>query len=101
MASVPAFLNPLIRISISKIRNYRGVPDVSYGAGVNDGSVLINWSESPEGPGFYTVGGTSVGSPQWAGIVALANQFAKKRLGSLNPALYSIGLFNVFLHSMM
>jgi subtilase family serine protease len=86
-----SILKPSYQNSISKIRNYRGVPDVSYGAGVNDGSVLINWSEAPEGPGFYTVGGTSVGSPQWAGIVALANQFAKKRLGFLNPALYSIG----------
>jgi subtilase family serine protease len=82
---------PSYQSSISKIRRYRGVPDVSYVAGVNDGSVLVNWSEGPRGPGFYTVGGTSVGSPQWAGIVALAKQSAKKRLGLLNQALYSIG----------
>jgi subtilase family serine protease len=37
------------------------------------------------------VGGTSVGSPAWAAIVALANQRAGRRLGFLNDAVYAIG----------
>lgn len=36
------------------------------------------------------MGGTSVGSPAWAGIVALANQYAGRRLGFLNTALYKL-----------
>jgi subtilase family serine protease len=36
-------------------------------------------------------GGTSAGSPQWAGIAALADQAAGRRLGLLNPSLYAIG----------
>jgi subtilase family serine protease len=34
------------------------------------------------------VGGTSAGSPQWAAIVALANQAHGAPLGFLNTALY-------------
>ena len=41
--------------------------------------------------GFYLFGGTSEGAPQWAGITALANQYAHHSLGFLNPALYQIG----------
>ena len=41
--------------------------------------------------GFYFIGGTSEGSPQWAGIIADANQLAGRPLGFLNPAICSIG----------
>ena len=36
------------------------------------------------------IGGTSVGSPAWAAIVALANQQAGRQLGFLNDTVYSI-----------
>ncbi|HXZ05146.1 MAG TPA: S53 family peptidase [Ktedonobacteraceae bacterium] len=71
----------------------RGVPDVAYNAAVN-GGVLVAISVLPpgaEGFPFHIVGGTSAGSPQWAGIVALANQIAGERLGFLNQAIYGIG----------
>jgi len=49
-------------------------------------------------PFVTSVGGTSEGSPQWAGIIADANQLAGHPLGFLNPKLYAIGeepeLFN-------
>src|SRR2546426_620645 len=41
--------------------------------------------------GWYVVGGTSSGSPQWAGLVAIADQINGGPLGYLNPALYAIG----------
>jgi subtilase family serine protease len=41
---------PSYQNSISKIKNYRGISDVSYSAGTNDGSVLVYWSEGPGGP---------------------------------------------------
>jgi subtilase family serine protease len=63
----------------------RGVPDVSYNAAVN-GGVLVY-----EAGSFSLSGGTSAGSPQWAGIVALADQYQGKSLGFLNPTLYKIG----------
>ena len=68
-------------------------PDVAYDAAV-DGAVLVVYSFL--GPTFFGLGGgTSAGSPQWAGIAALANQ-ARANLGkgsiggNLNTALYSI-----------
>jgi subtilase family serine protease len=72
----------------------RAVPDVAYNAAV-DGGVFIAYSaEGPATAGFYIIGGTSAGSPQWAGIMALANTAraaAKKApLGFVNPALYQI-----------
>jgi subtilase family serine protease len=36
-------------------------------------------------------GGTSAGAPAWAGIVALADQYAGRHLGFINPAIYEIG----------
>jgi subtilase family serine protease len=67
-------------------------PDVAYNAAVN-GGVLVQYG----GFGFpvlFIVGGTSAGSPQWAGIAALANQArataGKGPIGDLNPVLYSI-----------
>ena len=35
-------------------------------------------------------GGTSAGSPAWAAIAALADQYAGRSLGFLNPAIYAI-----------
>jgi subtilase family serine protease len=72
--------------------NYRGVPDVAYNAAVNEG-VLVAVSVIPagaEGGPFHIFGGTSAGSPQWGGIVALADQEAGYRLGFLNPTIYHI-----------
>src|SRR3989454_2415854 len=67
-------------------------PDVSYNAAI-DGGVLVVYG----GLGFpvlFIVGGTSAGSPQWAGITALANparaNIGKGPIGDLNPVLYSI-----------
>jgi subtilase family serine protease len=68
----------------------RGVPDVAYNAAVLHG-VLTYLNIPGLAPGFYTFGGTSAGAPQWAGIAAIANQKAAKRLGFLNSAIYKIG----------
>jgi subtilase family serine protease len=38
----------------------------------------------------FAAGGTSAGSPLWAGLAAIANQMAGHPLGFLNPALYKI-----------
>jgi subtilase family serine protease len=39
---------------------------------------------------FFIIGGTSAGSPQWAGLAADADQLSRHRMGNINPALYSI-----------
>jgi subtilase family serine protease len=69
----------------------RGVPDVAYNGDVN-GGVLTVWSSSGSGANLvFIFGGTSAGSPQWAGIIALGNQLAGYRLGFLNKAIYRVG----------
>jgi len=66
----------------------RSVPDISYDASVNSG-VLVVWSSSGLGMDkVFTIGGTSAGSPQWAGIVALIDEFIAGRVGFINGILY-------------
>src|SRR5690349_20499931 len=67
----------------------RGVPDVAYNAAI-DGGVLIVWSSSGAGSDLvFIIGGTSAGTPQWAGLTALVDQSAKRRIGFMNGVLYA------------
>jgi subtilase family serine protease len=50
---------------------YRGVPDVSYNADPNTGVLVYDTTPYKGGTGWWIVGGTSAGSPQWAAIQAL------------------------------
>ena len=79
--------------------SHRGVPDVTYNGDVR-GGVLAAWSAGcgiivdcgPAGVAFFIFGGTSAGSPQWAGIIALADQKYGHRLGAINDSLYDIAV---------
>ena len=75
----------------------RGIPDVAFEASSATGG-LIYLSLPPDGTGsnvgntgWYSIGGTSLSCPQWAGIVAIADQLNGKPLGFINPALYKLG----------
>jgi subtilase family serine protease len=70
----------------------RGVPDVAYSGSINHG-ILASCAvcAGVTTPAFFVFGGTSAGSPQWAGLIALADQSARDRLGLLNAAIYQIG----------
>ncbi len=67
------------------IGSMRGVPDVSYEASATTG-VLVDLQGS-----WFVVGGTSVSCPNWAGLVAIADQINGGGLGLINPGLYRIG----------
>ena len=45
---------------------------------------------NPCSAGWYDVGGTSASSPQWAGLVAIADQIAGHGLGQINSTLYTL-----------
>jgi subtilase family serine protease len=75
------------------LNGFRGVPDVGYNAGVRGGVIVATTFLG--GPAFFLVGGTSAGAPQWAGIVAIANQIGGRPLGFLNPRLYFLGKFGL------
>ena len=56
---------------------YRTSPDVAYNADPNTGVAVYNTYTDPYGiygPGWEAVGGTSAGAPQWAALVAIADQ---------------------------
>jgi len=61
----------------------RGVPDVCGDADPETGyAVVVDGSST-------VIGGTSAVAPLWAGLVALLNERAGKRLGFINPTLYA------------
>jgi subtilase family serine protease len=67
----------------------RGVPDVSADASPHAGMSLV----IGDGGSHYTIrnsGGTSATAPLWAGLIALADQYAQRHLGLVNPAIYRI-----------
>jgi subtilase family serine protease len=67
----------------------RGTPDISLSAAV-DGGVLVYSSYDPADTGWGVYGGTSEASPEFAGVVALTDQVAGKKLGDLNGPLYQL-----------
>lgn len=88
--SEPAYQYLLPASVQQTLANHRGVPDVAYNADPNT-AILVYTSFLPNANGYYFISGTSEGSPQWAGIIADANQLAGRPLGFLNPKLYSLG----------
>jgi kumamolisin len=61
----------------------RGTPDVAGNADPETGyNILVDGQQ-------MVVGGTSTVAPLWAGLVLLLNQKLNRRLGFLNPSLYS------------
>lgn len=84
------------------IDSMRGVPDVSYQASALTGVLVYDTAPGdasgglscapgdPCSAGWYVVGGTSSSCPQWAGLVAIADQIAGHGLGLINPKLYSL-----------
>ena len=69
----------------------RGVPDVSMNAACS--SPVFTYQSFPEADtaaGWYPDCGTSEATPEFAGIVALADQIAGHALGVINPTLYKL-----------
>jgi subtilase family serine protease len=71
----------------------RGTPDISMTAAV-DGGAWVYSSFDPTAVGWDVYGGTSESSPLFAGIVALADQFAGHRVGDIHRALYALSRGN-------
>jgi subtilase family serine protease len=83
----------------------RGVPDIALQASAATGA-LVYLSLPPDGndsnighTGWYDIGGTSLSCPQWAGLVAIADQlnlqkYGQRGLGLINPALYKVATTN-------
>jgi subtilase family serine protease len=75
--------------------NARDVPDVSLAASMHVGYLICSAGNCVNGfrasdDSLTVIGGTSVGAPVFAGIVALLNQQLNSAQGNVNPGLYVI-----------
>jgi subtilase family serine protease len=96
----PAYQNTLPAGSTA-IGSMRGVPDIALQASSRTGALVyvslppsgdsgLRCGSSPCSTGWYDIGGTSLSCPQWAGLVAIADQIRGSDLGLINPALYAL-----------
>ena len=71
----------------------RGAPDVSYNGNPATGFAVYDSIAYAGQSGWFQMGGTSAGAPQWAGIVAVANQLRKAAGKAVLAAYTSKGAF--------
>ncbi len=82
--ATPPFQQGLPASAQSQLNGRRGVPDVAAAADPTTGLAIYIAGQ------WTLAGGTSAGSPFWAGVMAIANQIAGRPLGYINPALYEV-----------
>ncbi len=75
-------------------RGYRGAPDVSYNGDPGTGVAIYDSIGISGAAGWFQVGGTSAGTPQWAALIAIANSTRaaerKTNLSTTNTSVYAI-----------
>jgi len=96
----PSYQNNLPAGS-TPIGSMRGVPDIGLQASAGTGALVYISLPGYSGlscgasglcsSGWYDIGGTSLSCPQWAALVAIADQKHGGGLGLINPKLYAIG----------
>ena len=97
----PTFQNTLPAGSTAIPADQRGVPDIALQASSHtgplvyltlppDGNSGLICSGSPCRTGWYDIGGTSLSSPEWAGLVAIADQIKGADVGFMNQKLYNL-----------
>ncbi len=69
---------------------FRGIPDVSFDANPSTGVSVYDSTAYQGQSGWWTLGGTSVGAPSWAGILATGQSAGKTALQG-DSAIYSEG----------
>ena len=96
----PSYQNTLPAGSTA-IGSMRGVPDIGLQASSRTGALVyitlppsgnagLFCGPTPCSTGWYDIGGTSLSCPQWAALVAIADQLKGGGLGLINPALYTL-----------
>jgi subtilase family serine protease len=82
------YARPAYQDGVPGIGAMRGVPDVAGDADAADGAPIVYAGGST--PWITPASGTEAAAPLWAGLIALADQYAHHDLGSVNPAVYRI-----------
>ena len=83
------FGRPAYQDGVPGIGAARGVPDVAADANGHTAMAMVI-STGPQGRYIRDGGGTSAAAPLWAALIALADQYAGRHLGFVNPAIYRI-----------
>ncbi len=91
----PWYQKGKVPASISEVNGktpMRAVPDISAAGDPNTGFEVGETQVFPDGTYWdqYRIGGTSLSSPLIAGVVAVADQFAHRSLGFINPLYYKL-----------
>ncbi len=73
----------------------RGVPDVAYNADPNTGVPVYDSVTYQGQAGWFQVGGTSAGAPQWAALFAIANSVRGSNK-TMNAAVYAAAASAVY-----
>lgn len=84
-------LKPSYQSADTLSSKYRTVPDVSYNADPNYGYAIYDSEGYGNQSGWFQVGGTSAGAPQWAALISIADQNrAYAKLSTLNGATQTL-----------
>lgn len=92
----PSYQEGVVPTSISEYFSstpHRAVPDVAMVGDPNTGFLVGQSQTFPNGTikySEYRIGGTSLSSPLFAGLVAVADQVGQGSLGFLNPTMYKL-----------
>jgi subtilase family serine protease len=98
----PSYQKKVVPASISNYFRqgpHRAVPDVAMVGDPNTGFLVGQSQSLPDGSvrySEYRIGGTSLSSPLFAGVVAVADQVKGGSLGFLNPKIYSLSGTSAF-----
>ncbi len=98
----PGYQKNVVPTSISKYFvqvAHRAVPDVGMVGDPNTGFLVGQSQTFPNGSvrySEYRIGGTSLSSPLFAGVVAVSDQVKGGSLGFLNPKIYSLSGTSAF-----
>jgi subtilase family serine protease len=82
----------------SELGGMRGIPDISWNADPSTPILIYLSFFGASEAGYYSIGGTSEGSPDWAGLAADLDTFSGHPLGLLNPYLYALGAAGIGFH---
>ena len=89
------FHRPTYQDGVHGIGAFRGVPDVAADAAANTGMTLAT-TDGGQNYVLVSANGTSAAAPFWAAVIALADQYAGRHLGFVNPAIYRIGRSSLY-----
>ncbi|MBO0842492.1 MAG: S8/S53 family peptidase [Nocardioides sp.] len=90
----PTYQKGVVPNALSKYKGKanRVLPDVALVGDPNTGMLVGETQAFPDGTYYdtYRIGGTSLSSPLFAGVAAIAGQAAGRPIGFANPLLYSL-----------